>query len=474
MDVSKAIKHFCDRISGFVLLVASAPLLLVCCVAIRLEGRGNPIVLEERVGARGRAFSMFRFRVTRSTEGPRDEGAKHTGSDRGANGSRERVADERTNMGRLLGRTRCEWLPLLINIVLGEMSFVGPLPARRGEAERYSPRQARRLMFRPGVTGWAQVHSTHTRITAQQRLDLDLTYCERFSLGLDLRILWHAVWRTRPGLRAEERRQTVPESPGLVTAGDPRHESPAKKAGQGAAEAAAPGVSAHAGARALVPVLVVGTGGHARVVLDAIERQGQYQVIGLLADTALRGQEFFGARVLGGAEVLERADTPRRVVVALGSGRARETWFATLEKHDYDIVPIVHPDAHVGRDVEIGAGAVVLAGAVVNPGVRLGRGVLVRSGSTLDHGCNLDDFTQVAPGAHLASDVHVGARSHVGIGACVVPGIRLGSDVLVGAGAVVTQSVPRGYTVVGTPGRTMRRPDLGAGRGANRAASRAT
>jgi sugar O-acyltransferase (sialic acid O-acetyltransferase NeuD family) len=440
MDLAKATKYLADRIVGIALLSLATPLLLLLCVLIRLESHGNPLLLQERVGARGRAFTMFRFRIRR----PATEPAAAAGESSQPGGL--------TVMGRIVRRLRAECLPQLINVVLGEMSFVGPYPVRRGEIDSYTPRQARRLGFRPGLTGWAQIH----RVGSQtQRIGLDLFYCERFSLWLDGRILWHAAWRSRPRARdkaAEPRGLASTEARSWVVTETHRAPTTAAVAAPGARPLGEP----------LVPIVVVGMGGHARVVLDAIEKQGAYRVVGLIADPSSHGgaRAAYGYAVLGDVEALQRPETPRRAVVALGSGRARQSWFETLERCDFEIVPVVHPDAHLGRDVQVGDGAVVLAGAVVNSGVALGRGVLVRAGSTLDHGCRLEDFAHLAPGAHLAGDVIVGVRSHVGIGACVVPGIQLGSDVLVGAGAVVTQSVPRGHTVVGAPGRTMRRPDL--------------
>lgn len=446
MDLAKATKYLADRLSGIALLTLATPLVLLLCVLIRLESHGSPLLLLERVGAGGRAFTMFRFRVRRS--------AAQFKRGHAVDGRNQRVG--LTGMGRLVRSMRLECLPQLINVVLGEMSFVGPYPVRRGELGSYTPRQARRLHFRPGVTGWAQIHG-HVAASRRERIALDLFYCERYSLWLDARILWYAAWRWRPrtndGATAASRRPST------------QVRSPVASTPLGVSETPSPTrnpapVRPRPVHEAPAPIVVVGVGGNARVVLDAIELQGIYYVVGLIGEPEGEADSAYGYPILGGVEALQRPETPRRAVVALGSGRARESWFATLEGYDFEIVAVVHPEAHVGRDVEVGAGAVVLAGAVVNSGVSLGRGVLVRAGSTLDHGCRLDDFSHLAPGAHLAGEVRVGARSHIGIGACVVPGIQLGSDVLVGAGAVVTQSVARGYTVVGAPGRTMRRPDL--------------
>jgi UDP-perosamine 4-acetyltransferase len=117
--------------------------------------------------------------------------------------------------------------------------------------------------------------------------------------------------------------------------------------------------------------------------------------------------------------------------------------------------PVVAATATVGRDAELGAGTVVLEHAHVGPASRLGTGVIVNTGAIVEHDCTVGDGVHIAPGAVLLGGASVGARTLVGSGARVLPRVVVGADVTIGAGAVVTDAVPDGRTVVGVPARAV-------------------
>jgi sugar O-acyltransferase (sialic acid O-acetyltransferase NeuD family) len=207
-------------------------------------------------------------------------------------------------------------------------------------------------------------------------------------------------------------------------------------------------------------LLVYGAGGHAKVVIDIIERAGQYDIAGLLDDDqALHGQEVFGYRVLG---ALEQLDGDRNqgchLIVALGSNELRLHVSDLVGKAGYGFATAVHPSAQIARGVSIGPGTVVMAGAVINSDSILGQHVVVNTGASVDHDCSLGDFSQVAPGAHLAGNVTLDTMAYVGIGASVIPGVRIGAGAMIGAGAAVVRDIPEGVTAVGVPARVVRRP----------------
>jgi sugar O-acyltransferase (sialic acid O-acetyltransferase NeuD family) len=425
MDVALGVKYGVDRVAAFLLLLVLAPFLAVIAVCIRLDSPGGPFFLQERIGAGGRPFTIFKFRTMR-----------HAATAEGLGQTTAADDDRITRVGRWLRATSLDELPQILNIVLGEMSFIGPRPTLRYQVERYTPRQRRRLLFRPGITGWAQVHGRN-EIPWEQRIEYDIQYVERFSWWLDLRVAWRTlgVLLRRDGVYAAGGNDTfggVPE-PGPVV--------------QSGAEDHAPG---------LLPLLVVGAGGHARVLLDIAEKQGRYRVVGLLDDrAAMRGTTILGYPVLGGREVLETDAAPAHAVVAIGAAAARAQWQEHLEARGFQLAVLVHPAAEVGRDVQIGAGSVLMAGAIVNSGTRLGRGVIVNTGASIDHDCDIGAFAHIAPGARLAGGVRAGERVHIGIGSCVIQNRRLGADAVVGAGAAVVRDVAASTTVVGVPARPL-------------------
>lgn len=209
------------------------------------------------------------------------------------------------------------------------------------------------------------------------------------------------------------------------------------------------------------PLLVFGSFGHAKVVIDAVELQGRYRVVGLVDPEREVGSHFFGHEVLG-----DDSDLPRLLlahpgalgIVAIGDNslRRRVTSKVLALAPGLSLAVVVHPSAVISRDAGLGAGTVVVAGAVVNTGVRIGRGAIVNTGALVDHDCQIGDYTSIGPGATLGGGVRVGEQSVVAIGATILHGRSIGSHAVVGAGALVTRDCP-GYCVAyGTPARVIR------------------
>ena len=195
-------------------------------------------------------------------------------------------------------------------------------------------------------------------------------------------------------------------------------------------------------------LVVIGAGGHAKVVLATLGAVGM-EVAALLDDNdELWGKELLGVEIQG--PVARASDLGSRGVLAVGSNRSRQTLANEL---DLEWVTAVHPDSSVHRSVQTGAGSVVFAGATIQPDAVLERHVIVNTGATIDHDCRIGAFSHIAPGVNLAGGVTVGEGALVGIGSSVLPGVELGDWVVIGAGATVVESVEAGATVVGVPAR---------------------
>lgn len=195
----------------------------------------------------------------------------------------------------------------------------------------------------------------------------------------------------------------------------------------------------------MIDLLLIGAGGHARVVLAALldVRVGLVDVVrpvGTIVD---------GAVVLGGDDIMASHAGPAHVAIGDNArrraviGRAGpRTWRAIVSSHAIALGAI-----------EIGEGTFVGARAVLQPGARIGRHVIVNTGAIVEHDATIGDFAHIAPGSILAGGVSIGEGALVGAGAVVLPGISIGTDVVVGAGAVVVADLPDGVTVVGNPAR---------------------
>lgn len=201
-------------------------------------------------------------------------------------------------------------------------------------------------------------------------------------------------------------------------------------------------------------LVLIGAGGHGRVVADTAEAAG-YRDICFLDDSwpsrGTNGDWAIVDRLAGWRELDPEAVA---LFVSIGDNATRLRLGQEIGAGGrFDMPPIVHPRAIVSSRARISAGAVVMAGAIIQPFAEIARFAIVNTGATIDHDCRVGEAVHVSPGANIAGTVTVGARSWVGIGASVRQNITIGSDVMVGAGAVVVSDIPDETKVVGTPAR---------------------
>lgn len=162
-----------DLIGAGAGVVVTAPIMAGVALAVRVS-MGRPVLFKQRrPGLHGRIFTIYKFRTMRDTPGASD-------------------AERLTALGQLLRRTSLDELPELFNVLLGDMSLVGPRPLMPEYLDRYTPEQARRHLVKPGITGWAAVNGRNAN-SWDEKLRLDCWYVDNQSLWLDLRILWRTV-----------------------------------------------------------------------------------------------------------------------------------------------------------------------------------------------------------------------------------------------------------------------------------------
>lgn len=200
-------------------------------------------------------------------------------------------------------------------------------------------------------------------------------------------------------------------------------------------------------------LLVLGGGGHGRVVADAAVEIGYLQVA-FLDDSPAAPSRVAPLMVAGRMSDIESlAASWGTAIAAVGDNAFRLDLLQRLRDAGFATPPIIHPRAAVSRRAHIEAGAFIAANVAVNVGASIGPGAILNTGATIDHDCIVGAGAHVSPGANLAGDVDLGARSWIGVGACVKNGVKIGVDVVVGAGSVVIRDVPDGQTVMGVPAR---------------------
>jgi UDP-perosamine 4-acetyltransferase len=202
------------------------------------------------------------------------------------------------------------------------------------------------------------------------------------------------------------------------------------------------------------PVVILGAGGHARVILEALRTLG-VPVAGFIAPSA-EGSRLGDVPWLGDDTALSGLGDGTEAVNGVGSAGSaarRAAVHAAAEAAGLRFRTIIHPNATVDGSAELGAGAQVLAGSVVGVAALIGADAIVNSGAIVDHDSVVGAHSHIASGAALAGDVTVGESTHVGLGSRVIQGVTIGSSCVIGAGAVVLDDVADGTTVVGVPAR---------------------
>ncbi len=175
----KLIKRMLDFFCSLFALILLSPVMVIAAILIKLDDGGPAVFRQKRPGKDGKVFEVYKFRtMTVRTEDK--------------NGKPLSDMERMTKIGRILRKTSIDELPQFINVLKGDMSFIGPRPLLCEYLDLYSPHQARRHEVRPGISGWAQVNGRNA-ISWEEKFDYDVYYVDNISLFLDIKILFKTV-----------------------------------------------------------------------------------------------------------------------------------------------------------------------------------------------------------------------------------------------------------------------------------------
>ncbi len=179
-------KRSCEIILSILLIIVFSPLLLITAVAIKLDSSGPVIFKQDRIGKNGKVFKIYKFRSM-------TQGSEFTGSGVYSGADDMRV----TKVGKFIRASSIDELPQLVNILKGDMSFVGPRPPltyHPWDISEYTEEQFRMFDVRPGITGWAQTHG-RKEVEWHERIRLNIWYVDNVSLWLDIKIIFLTVFK---------------------------------------------------------------------------------------------------------------------------------------------------------------------------------------------------------------------------------------------------------------------------------------
>lgn len=205
------------------------------------------------------------------------------------------------------------------------------------------------------------------------------------------------------------------------------------------------------------PVVIVGAGGHGKVVLDICRTSG-VQVAGFLDADPLLRSHLHGVPILGSDDLLgdQFFIAAHAFVLGVGDTEIRARLSIRFEQTKTTLATLVHPSAVVSELAAIGGGSTVHAGAIVNIDVKIGSHCVINTGASVDHDCILSDGVQIGPGAALAGGVTCKQDVFIGAGASILPNVTIAKGAIVGGGSSVAKDVPEGVTVYGVPARIVR------------------
>lgn len=202
------------------------------------------------------------------------------------------------------------------------------------------------------------------------------------------------------------------------------------------------------------PVIIIGNGGHSRVLIDTLQLQKR-EILGFVAPQ--EESNLIQIPYLGNDEnVLKYCPTEIELINAIGSvsnTNLRKDLFEYFKSKDYSFSNVIHPSAVISETVTLGEGIQVMAGAVIQPFSNIADNTIINTSSSVDHDCTIGKHCHIAPGTILSGGITVGEGTHIGTGSTVIQNVHIGKKVLIGAGSLILHHVADNKKVYGTPAK---------------------
>jgi sugar O-acyltransferase (sialic acid O-acetyltransferase NeuD family) len=204
-------------------------------------------------------------------------------------------------------------------------------------------------------------------------------------------------------------------------------------------------------------LIIIGSGGHARVVIDTAEQSG-FNILGIIDINYKNNDEkIIGYNIIGNFTALSKfLPNKTSIIIALGDSKLRSKFFYNCLEQGYNLPSIIHPTSIISKHVKIGKSVFINAGVIINSEVDIGDNSIINTGAIIDHECNIGKHCHIGPGVKVAGRVRIGEHTFVGIGSTIIDKITIGNNVMIGAGSVIIRDIESDSTVVGIPGKRIK------------------
>lgn len=208
----------------------------------------------------------------------------------------------------------------------------------------------------------------------------------------------------------------------------------------------------------MLNVVIVGSSGHAKVIIDIIEKEQKYHIVGLIDSYKNIGEIVSGYKIIGKEEDIPELIKGLNIhggIVGIGDNWTRSNVVSKIMEiyPNFNFVKAIHPSARIAKGVDIGKGTAIMANCVINSYSKIGDFCIVNSNSSLDHDSIMDHFSSLAPGVVTGGDVRIGGYSAICLGAMIIHGVTIGKHSVIGAGSTVLKNIPDLVISYGSPSK---------------------
>ncbi|OPA80199.1 hexapeptide transferase [Paenibacillus selenitireducens] len=204
-------------------------------------------------------------------------------------------------------------------------------------------------------------------------------------------------------------------------------------------------------------VVIIGAGGHAKVVIDMIQSNPEFEIIG--CTDRIGNRKISGIPVLGDDSILPQLYEQgiRHAFVAIGGNSVRHQLARHALDTGFELINAISPHAYVADSVILGSGIAVMPGAVLNAEACIGNNSIINTCASVDHECYIGETCHIAPGCNISGNVRIGEGTFLGTGTKVIDGMTIGSWSILGSGAVVVKDIPSYCLAVGVPAKIIKK-----------------